>query len=284
MNKKASSYIENSENIEKSKSTEDTDNITDTDHIEQTENIADAKNIEDIEENPNLALTERRNLMLCKSKKQKEILKFALLCVFCASFVMIGQYTFWDTNEEFEEPIFNIQTVSYNESCRYRTIVGDGYCDDEANTPECFYDLQDCCDYKSDRNQCQNCTCITTILNTSCTENCLVDRMLWGDKICDLNMNNPENRFDSGDCCIEGVICTIQHDEIIDCPENPCVKANNFCVPNELGDGICQDHNNGPFCDHDLGDCCLANRFQSGECGPCFCTEDDDPLSSGIIG
>ena len=49
-------------------------------------------------------------------------------------------------------------------------------------------------------------------------------------------------------------------------------KNNLVCNENELGDGICQDYNNGPLCDYDLGDCCL--RFlpnENDECCFCFC-------------
>ena len=44
-----------------------------------------------------------------------------------------------------------------------------------------------------------------------------------------------------------------------------------FCIPEELGDGICQDHNNGPYCDNDLGDCCLVQQAVYEECCNCGC-------------
>ena len=56
------------------------------------------------------------------------------------------------------------------------------------------------------------------------------------------------------------------------CPENPCIKSNNFCIPEELGDGICQDHNNGPYCNYDMGDCCLVGRNVE-ECCNCNCKQ-----------
>ena len=45
--------------------------------------------------------------------------------------------------------------------------------------------------------------------------------------------------------------------------ENVCIQSNIFCNEEELGDGICQAYNNGPLCDHDLGDCCLATGNQT---------------------
>ena len=71
--------------------------------------------------------------------------------------------------------------------------------------------------------------------------------------------------------------------ETIECPENPCIKSNVHCIPHELGDGVCQDHNNGPFCDYDIGDCCLANRFEVSECWPCFCQNGQKDLFNNII-
>ena len=90
--------------------------------------------------------------------------------------------------------------------------------------------------------------------------------------------------FDVGDCCLEERICRTcdSHDMFscfdskvnLDCPvEDPCIPSNLYCVPEELGDGICQDHNNGPFCDFDLGDCCIKSEEKVyDECCQCSCT------------
>ena len=83
--------------------------------------------------------------------------------------------------------------------------------------------------------------------------------------------------FDVGDCCLEELICKrcdyldLLSCEFVDCPlESPCIPSNLYCVPEELGDGICQDHNNGEFCDYDLGDCCLIDESAYETC--CQCT------------
>ena len=118
---------------------------------------------------------------------------------------------------------------------------------------------------------------------------CALDRSFWGDGNCDLTFNNPEHKFDAGDCCLQGVTCKLEHSifelrEIIECPENPCIRSNVYCIPHELGDGICQDHNNGPLCDFDHGDCCLVNRFEVSECWPCSCQSGQkDPFNTLII-
>ena len=105
----------------------------------------------------------------------------------------------------------------------------------------------------------------------------------WGDGYCDLNHNNAENFFDVGDCCLEDLQCRLKFFNFTNfiprfCPENTCIKSNLFCIPEELGDGICQDHNNGPFFDFDLGDCCLhlslgnpKNEQEQPDCCTCSC-------------
>ena len=59
------------------------------------------------------------------------------------------------------------------------------------------------------------------------------------------------------------------------CTENECVCIPNnlVCNATELGDGKCQDYNNGPLCDYDLGDCCLRwlPDFDIDECCKCSC-------------
>ena len=105
---------------------------------------------------------------------------------------------------------------------------------------------------------------------------------LWN-KHCEVNFNTEEYFFDVGDCCLDlnfetGCIYKDKNtgaEEYIYCPENPCIKSNNFCVPEELGDGICQDHNNGPYCDYDMGDCCLLLDQSKQDCCNCKC--DGDP-------
>ena len=88
-----------------------------------------------------------------------------------------------------------------NGTCQHWELVGDGYCDDKTNTQECFYDLKDCCDMKSDRTLCTDCTCtvskneLQTIATEFKTEFCLGNRhdnLDWyflGDGICHLNLN-----------------------------------------------------------------------------------------------
>ena len=97
----------------------------------------------------------------------KELLIFSLVCIMLATFVMIGYYTLFDKEKpkdtlklENEQSLLESNTTAPRQ-CLYLEAIGDGYCNDEANTPECLYDSKDCCNYENDFSQCQNCTCIT---------------------------------------------------------------------------------------------------------------------------
>ena len=172
------------------------------------------------------------------------------------------------------------------DSCPVSGLVGDGFCDDKANIPECEYDAKDCCKLENDRSLCENCSCITNQMERDkyIEEHCKPD-FIWfdiGDGSCDLNLNKAEHFFDAGDCClpIEDLVCrTKDHPQkstnynYQECPENPCIISNNFCILEELGDGKCQDHNNGPFCNYDLGDCCLKTKLFDNTCCTCSCSQ-----------
>ena len=60
-----------------------------------------------------------------------------------------------------------------------KELVGDGYCDDHLNIPECLYDGYDCCDINSNFNLCSYCICheihLTTEPFTNMTENTTLD-------------------------------------------------------------------------------------------------------------
>ena len=208
------------------------------------------------------------------------------------AFVLV--FIFW-TNQsnkrlesEFAIPPPSTLDTEDNNTCPVWSLVGDGYCDGEANVPECGYDFNDCCEIENDRSLCQNCTCyisenkIEKYKEDNCQE--YINRLHLGDGTCDLNYNKEEYFFDIGDCCLdlndEDYDCALKHQnwglmenvtqdlEYLPCRDD-CIKSNNFCIPEELGDGICQDHNNGPYCEFDMGDCCLVVSDSFEDC--CFC-------------
>ena len=211
----------------------------------------------------------RKDKMLCKV----QYAMYSFLSIFCAFIVMIIWYTAWLENKKITIEIGNeqsgIKANSNNSGCPFWDITGDGFCDDEANIPECGYDFKDCCKMENDRTICEDCFCIIpeddkASVKQKHFERCpLYFYQHLGNGRCDLNQNNKDHYFDFGDCCLEDTTCRIKffnQTDFVDkfCPPNPCIKSNIFCVKEELGNGICEDYNNGPFCDYDLGDCCLS--------------------------
>ena len=212
------------------------------------------------------------------------------------AFVLI--FIFWtnQSNKSSESefvipPPSTLYRAEDNTTCPVWSLVGDGYCDDEANIAECGHDFDDCCQVENDRSLCQNCLCILSNSERQVIkdENCGSFNFYLGDGICDLAYNNAANFFDVGDCCltIQDLMCRQEiiypgnyvTSNYVTCPDNLCIESNNFCIPEQLGDGICQDHNNGPFCDFDLGDCCLNlslgnddwNEQDNPDCCSCSC-------------
>ena len=215
----------------------------------------------------NQSSDDSKKIVVCK--KSKELVIFCAICVAVALFVMIGYFTFLSPEEKdnpTEEPTEEVDETN-STTCPFLILVGDGYCDDEANTPECLYDSGDCCSYGNDRTLCQDCFCYDDAVTNqnysellcSQEETFLLEYIL-GDGRCDVLYNHREYYFDIGDCCLENVECygnSIDSDYQVDCQSQLyCVPSNNYCIAAELGDGLCQDHNNGVLCDFDLGDCC----------------------------
>ena len=43
--------------------------------------------------------------------------------------------------------------------CAYLHLIGNGFCNDEANTADCNYDGGDCCGPEVDKKYCADCIC-----------------------------------------------------------------------------------------------------------------------------
>ena len=133
-------------------------------------------------------------------------------------------------------------------------ILGDGYCDDNANNKKCFYDKGDCCLYDDPDTYslCSECFCYVNITEKFEDIDCfkVLESIFFmtgpdsivGNGVCDLDLNNVDKFFDAGDCCLDESNLN-------------CKKSNVICNSNKIGDGKCQDYNNGPNCNYDLGDC-----------------------------
>ena len=138
------------------------------------------------------------------------------------------------------------------------SIVGDGYCNDEANNLQCGFDGGDCCYTCTSHIKCIDCKCLTG--NT------------WGDKSDSLNKNgycndetnNEECNYDGGDCCVN---VNIDH-----CSTCTCLyqwTCSTGVVPFIVGDGFCDDETNNDACNYDGGDCCI--NVNTDHCSTCTC-------------
>ena len=241
-------------------------------------------------------------------KKQKAKPREYICAILVSLICIIMPFTWYHLNREHKEDVvlpFNEDVnVIANYSCPVWDLVGDNYCDDEANNLECGYDFNDCCKGLSDRSFCTDCFCYIPedrkiLLEKQFKMVCMWDEegaKIWdknngygyghgwskffGNGVCDLGFNTEEYYFDIGDCCLENAQCMsstlISTKTDGDCEEDICIQSNIFCVKEELGDGICQGHNNGEYCDHDLGDCCLATESSQTNCTcNCQCFMDD---------
>ena len=90
-------------------------------------------------------------------------------------------------------------------------MVGDGYCNDESNNPECVYDGGDCCGSCINTDYCTYCTCIGDVTDNG------VPNALVGNGYCDDEMNTAECNFDGGDCCghCETISVTLEKNALV---------------------------------------------------------------------
>jgi hypothetical protein len=63
--------------------------------------------------------------------------------------------------------------------CNHVALVGNGFCNDETNNPDCNHDGGDCCPNSN----------------------------MVGNGVCNDETNNPECNYDGGDCCGPAVSC-----------------------------------------------------------------------------
>ena len=164
-----------------------------------------------------------------------------------------------------------MKTINYNDiliDCRHTSMVGDGYCNDEANIPECEYDGGDCCGPCIVTDYCFECECLNTFnydFGLSSTINPLIRNGFCNDET-----NNENCFFDGGDCCGP---CVVK----LHCSECQCLSDETICNPifyRFLRDGKCHDLLNIAACNFDGGDCCGPNvdrRF----CTECACLNEN---------
>ena len=129
-------------------------------------------------------------------------------------------------------------------------MIGDGFCNDEANNENCNYDGGDCCGYTVNTDFCSDCKCY---VNGTCVAG---THPLVGDGFCHDETNNAICNYDGGDCCVN-----INADHCIECKcyhEDNCVLG---YTPSVVWDGFCNDETNNANCYYDGGDCCKFSEI-----------------------
>ena len=93
-----------------------------------------------------------------KVSRKVQYIGYASISIICPIIVMI----IWQMNQKDSKGTLEVvknETLPETNTCPFWHLTGDGYCDDEANIPECGYDFADCCELENDRSFCSNCPC-----------------------------------------------------------------------------------------------------------------------------
>ena len=150
--------------------------------------------------------------------------------------------------------------------CDNVALVGNGFCNDDTNNPDCNYDGGDCCVVNANTNACSECVC-------HLIETCAAGyHPLVRNGFCNDDPNIAECDYDGGECC--GYNINSEH-----CTECTCFHQETCLagVTNAfVGDGFCNDESNNAECNYDGGDCCLMN-VNTDTCSDCNC------LATGVI-
>ena len=152
-------------------------------------------------------------------------------------------------------------------------MIGDGYCNDEANTFDCGFDGGDCCGTCVNTDLCTTCSCLSNITGDG------VPNALVGNGYCNDETNNVECGYDHGDCCLPNVMTDY-------CTNCTCLlfeACATGSLPPSVGDGYCNDETNIIECGYDHGDCCLTNVITD-YCSNCSCSSIGVITSPGFPG
>ena len=84
-------------------------------------------------------------------------------------------------------------------SCHNVALVGNGFCNDETNIPDCNFDGGDCCAMNANTSTCADCACL---LIETCASGY---HPLVGNGFCNDDTNIAECDNDGGDCCLDYV-------------------------------------------------------------------------------
>jgi hypothetical protein len=149
----------------------------------------------------------------------------------------------------------------------YHPLVGNEFCNDETNIPECGYDGGDCCGCVITEH-CEDCACLGNITSGEITNSFV------GNSLCNDEMNNLNCNYDGGDCC--GYNINLEHCSECTCfHQETCLAGVSHAF---IGDSVCNDETNNAGCNYDGGDCCGYN-INSEHCTECTCFHQETCLS-----
>ena len=139
-----------------------------------------------------------------------------------------------------------------NIDCQFRTLIGDGFCQDYNNNRHCSFDGGDCCGPCVNREFCTECKCKTGDTNK-------ITNARVGNGFCNDETNFESCNFDGGDCC--GTCVNSKY-----CSECECIGENSGIIMNDfLDNGFCEDELNHGDCMFDGLDCCGYDFYDDGD-------------------
>ena len=138
-----------------------------------------------------------------------------------------------------------------NIDCQFRTLIGDGFCQDYNNNRHCSFDGGDCCGPCVNKEFCTECKCKTG--DTDKIKNARV-----GNGFCNDETNVDVCDFDGGDCC--GTCVNFKY-----CSVCECIGVNSGIMNDFLDNGFCEDELNHGDCMFDGLDCCGYDLNSDGD-------------------
>ena len=137
---------------------------------------------------------------------------------------------------------------SWFSDCSYLELIGDCFCNDEANNDNCNYDGGDCCGYNINTDYCSDCKCYH---NEACVAG---THPFVGDGFCHDDTNNANCSYDGGECCGS---CVLKNH----CTHCACLGGGQT-MNVLIGNAVCNEEANIADCYYDGGDCCKSNEMQ----------------------
>ena len=117
-------------------------------------------------------------------KSTRDTIIFCIICGLSATLVLII-FTIKRVDDPKSEMTKEEENEGFQSGCQYWHFTNDQVCDDEANTEECNFDFDDCCDYQNDFTSCQECFCYSKhSVNYTRVQDCSIEEQLnWMENV-----------------------------------------------------------------------------------------------------